>query len=144
MKQVLYALAGGLAAAMISVPACADPVPPAIPKSITLRAPKSIAFERGQVVIVLPQARVTEQIYGGTISSICASTLAGEDWGKLPVREIYVMNEHAAQGYVFEGGEAECREWLAKPKGEDTAYRAGKSRAETCTGGLAGCLGRTK
>lgn len=144
MKKALFALAGGLAFAMVSAPALADAVPPVIPKSITLRAPKQITFDQGQVVIVLPQLRITDLIYGGVISSICAHTMAGEDWGKIPVREIYVMNEHAAQGFVFEGGEAECREWLSKPKGEDRAYRAGKTRAETCVRGLDYCLGRKK
>lgn len=144
MKSVASAAAVGLAAVLYTAPAFADPVPPAIPQSITLRAPKQITFDQGQVVIVLPQRQITDLIFGGILNSICFSAHQGADWGKIPVREIYVLNEFAVQGWVFEGGAAECREWLSKPAGEDKIYRAAHVHPETCTRGTDYCLGRKK
>lgn len=144
MNRVLFAVAGGLASAMLGVPALADPVPPAIPQAVKLQAPKQIAFDQGQVVIVLPQPKVTELIFGAAMNSICFSAHQGADWGKIPVREIYVLNQFAVQGWVFEGGAAECREWLSKPAGEDKIYRASHIRPETCARGTDYCLGRKK
>lgn len=144
MKNVLFAVAGGLAAAMVAVPALADAVPAPITKALKVYAPERTMFDQGQLVVVLPQPRITDKIYGAVLGSVCGTVWLKEDWGGAKVREIYVLNQHAAQGYVFEGGKVECDAMGPMKRDEANAYEAAHTRAETCTRGLDYCLGRKK
>ncbi|MCW3784650.1 hypothetical protein OM960_24350 [Defluviimonas sp. CAU 1641] len=67
---------------------------------------------------VLPQRRITPEIYLATITTgICFGPLRGID---LPgVREIAILNEYGAQGYVYEKALEDCGRMNAMPAASD-------------------------
>lgn len=70
-------------------------------------SPASVAFESGTLTVVLPQDRITEQIYLSVIKfGLCLGPLQGVDLQA--IENIEVVNRHARQGYVYESGLADC------------------------------------
>jgi hypothetical protein len=70
-------------------------------------SPDSVAFESGTLTVVLPQDRITEQIYLSVIKfGLCLGPLQGVDLQA--VEKIEIINRHTTQGYVYEGGLADC------------------------------------
>ena len=69
--------------------------------------PKKITVENGVLTAILPQARISSTIYLATIASgICFGPLREID---LPgVSQIAILNEHGAQGYVYEKALEDC------------------------------------
>ncbi|MEB0137977.1 hypothetical protein QN363_02945 [Undibacterium sp. CCC2.1] len=59
------------------------------------------------LTIVTKEDRVTQKIYTQAIFSIC-STLWEKPKAWRGIKSIRVLNRHAYQGMVFEGGEKEC------------------------------------
>lgn len=70
-------------------------------------SPDSVAYESGTLTVVLPQDRITEQIYLSVIKfGLCLGPLQGVD--PQGVESIEIVNRHARQGYVYESGLADC------------------------------------
>ena len=65
-------------------------------------SPDSVTYESGTLTVVLPQDRITEQIYLSVIKfGLCLGPLQG-------VENIEIVNRHARQGYIYESGLADC------------------------------------
>lgn len=70
-------------------------------------SPDRVAYEFGTLTVVLPQDRITEQIYLSVIKfGLCLGPLQGVDLQA--VENIEIVNRHARQGYVYESGVADC------------------------------------
>jgi hypothetical protein len=69
--------------------------------------PDKISLEGGTLVVVLPQQRITEQIYLSILQAgVCFGPLLDID---LPgVSSIQILNRGSKQGYVYEKGMEDC------------------------------------
>ncbi len=90
------------------IPAFAGPVSDAS-TALEMWSPISIEKQGATLNVVLPQRSITDQIYkAAMLSGLCLHVqysgirLDG-------IREIEILNQFGAQGYVFEGGANECR-----------------------------------
>lgn len=78
--------------------------------------PASITAHQGSekkeiVVIVLPQARITETIYTAAIKGACMRLwMDPKDKYLNSVAQIAVLNQRAKQGYVFEKPKETCKQ----------------------------------
>ena len=99
---------GLLALSLVSASALAAPAPEVITRNLGAWAPQTVTLDSGVLTVVTPQDRVTDQIYMAVLrDGVCGSLWMNPDsWSG--VSEVKVLNRHAHQGYVFEGGEAEC------------------------------------
>ena len=99
----------------------ADPVDEA-KLALEMWAPIDIVQDNETLVVLSKERRVTRQIYTAMISyGLCA--FAGTGYISLDgIEEIVIVNRFAGQGYVFEGGEPECREVIEAPAGESDIY----------------------
>lgn len=115
MRNGLLALAF---AGAFSSTAFAAPAPDVITRNLSAWAPLSVTLDAGVLAVVTPQDRVTDQIYNALLGSgVCGSLWMNEgSWSG--VKEIKVLNRHARQGFVFEGGEDACVE-MGKLNSED-------------------------
>lgn len=115
MRKGLFGLA--FAGAFSSV-AVAAPAPDVITRNLNAWSPQSVTLDDGVLTVVTPQDRVTDQIYTAVLGSgVCGSLWMNKgSWSG--VKQVKVLNRHARQGFVFEGGEAECVE-LGKLNGEE-------------------------
>ena len=115
MKRLFLAIASVAMVMLIPFRApSADPVSE-VRKSLWSWAPKSVQKMGSSVRVILPQRRITEKIYeAAVIVGICGAVrrrkarLAG-------VKEIRILNQWGAQGYVFEGGRSECIKIVRTP-----------------------------
>lgn len=98
--SLLFVSAGCLAA---------NGIHPDLQKSLKPIAPKSVSNDKGSLVIVTPQQKITQEMYLSVIrNNVCGSAwLSGKDTLK-GISSITVSNEFGRQGYVFEGGFSEC------------------------------------
>lgn len=94
--------------------------PDVITRNLKSWSPQAVTLERGVLTVVTGQDRVTDQIYTSVLGSGVCGSLWMNPGSWSGVKEVKVLNRHARQGYVFEGGEAECVE-LGKLNGE--AYK---------------------
>lgn len=116
------------AAAILAVAPFATAAPASVVKNLGAWAPLSVTLDNGILEIVTPQDRVTDTIYLAVLRiGVCGSLwLHPGSWSG--VSEVRVLNRHAYQGYVFEGGEAECME-LGELNGEQSeVYALGRTR----------------
>jgi len=90
--------------------------------------PQSTELSSGILSIVLPQDRITDDIFRAVImSGICGSLFSsGKRWEG--VKEVQVINRHNRQGYIFEGGEHECVEIADMGNKAAVNYIFGKAR----------------
>lgn len=100
-----------------STVAIAAPVPEAIIKSLKPWSPESVTLGAGTLQIITNQERVTDQIYAAILrDGVCMSLWLNKgSWSGVSM--VKVLNRHQRQGYVFEGGEADCVE-LGKLSGQ--------------------------
>jgi len=90
----------------IATPLHADIVADAS-RLLEMWSPDSITYESGRLTVVLPQDRITEQIYLSVIKfGLCLGPLQGIEMQA--VENIEIVNRHARQGYVYESGVADC------------------------------------
>ncbi|WP_299850383.1 hypothetical protein [uncultured Roseovarius sp.] len=76
-------------------------------QALEMWQPTSIKYSNGTLTVVLPQQRITEDIYTAALSNgLCLGTLYGKDFSA--VKEFVVLNRHGAQGYVYERGGTDC------------------------------------
>jgi len=76
-------------------------------KSLEMWNPKQVTLSNGTLTAVLPQRRITTEIYTTVIQAgICLGVLMNR---KLPgVKEVVMLNEFGAQGFVYEEGTQSC------------------------------------
>lgn len=79
--------------------------------------PAEVRVENSRLTLVLPQRRITEEIYLAILTSgLCLGPIVGK---LLPgVSEIHVLNEFARQGYVYEKGLEDCDRFNNRPVGD--------------------------
>lgn len=106
MRRILVL---SVAAVLVATPARADALKEA-QQALEMWDPISLRLEDSTLTATLPQRRITDQIYqSALLFGICLHvqhggvTLSG-------VRQIEILNQFGAQGYVFEGGGEECAE----------------------------------
>lgn len=105
-----------LAALAIARPASAEDVADAR-ELLYLWNPVSVTISGGELEVVLPQDRITDQIYLSVITSgLCLGPLL--DKPLVSVSNIAVLNRHGSQGYVFENGLEACETWNGRPAGD--------------------------
>lgn len=69
--------------------------------------PTSVMLADGALTVVLPQQRITEEIYMATLSSgLCLGQFL--DMPLTGVRSVTVLNQFLRQGYVYEKGMETC------------------------------------
>lgn len=114
MRKGLFGLAFAVAFSSVAM---AAPAPDVITRNLKAWNPQSVTLDSGVLTVVTPQDRVTDQIYKAVLGSgVCGSLWMNKgSWSG--VKQIKVLNRHARQGFVFEGGEVECVE-LGKLNGE--------------------------
>ena len=87
----------------------------AIAKALELWEPLSISLRDNHVTVVTKERRVTETIYLAMVMGICMSTVTMP--GTLDgVSEVSFLNRFSGQGYVFEGREKDCEEYVKLKK----------------------------
>lgn len=86
---------------------------------VEMWAPNSVAVQNGTLTIVLPQDRITDQIYLSVIKfGLCMAPLQGLDLHD--VQNIEILNRHSAQGFVYERGISDCAEFNDRPANDRT------------------------
>ena len=80
-------------------------------RALELWNPSSVDLNSsGNLVIVLPQRRITATIFRAVMTAgICGAGVIAHRSRFPGVRQISVLNQFGAQGYVFEGGAGECQ-----------------------------------
>ncbi|MFN3273053.1 MAG: hypothetical protein ACK41U_00105 [Paracoccus sp. (in: a-proteobacteria)] len=88
--------------------------------------PKSITLSGSILRVVLPQRRITPEIYSAVIRlGVCFGPLLGHP---LPgVRSVEVLNEFAHQGFVYEAGTEDCEQINAAPPDRAEILLLGKT-----------------
>lgn len=85
--------------------------------------PKLTTLKDGQLTIVLPQKQITNEIYTTVISTaVCSSLWLRSEQSLDGVKSVYVLNEFAHQGYVFEGGKELCIKYGKLPQSENKIF----------------------
>jgi len=88
--------------------------------------PLMIDLNEGVLVIAFNQNKINDKIFLSILQSgICMSANL-EKWSG--VKRITIMNNHAEQGYVFEGGYDECIQSNNYKGKQKDAFLLGKSR----------------
>lgn len=118
---------------MPSAAAQSDDVKGVILEAVEPWTPQEVAFDAASIVIVLPQAQVTDAQRGMVVSAVCSTVWESEGaWGDFAPESLSVLNEHAHQGYVFEGDIAQiCAEAGDMPSAQAAIYIAGHTRMHT-------------
>ena len=70
---------------------------------------KSVRHYGKTIQIISTDNQITDTIYTTMVSGICMGYLSNPD-PISEVSEIQILNKWGKQGYVFEGGERECKE----------------------------------
>ncbi|HID05516.1 MAG TPA: hypothetical protein EYP10_00050 [Armatimonadetes bacterium] len=107
----------GLLAALLPSPMLANEVSDA--KSVLeMWAPKSVDFSNGTLTVVLPQRRITEEMYTAVLTAgLCLGQAIGKDFSS--VSELVILNQFRQQGYVNENGSGDCSRLNSIPAGSD-------------------------
>ncbi|TVZ39366.1 hypothetical protein P886_3770 [Alteromonadaceae bacterium 2753L.S.0a.02] len=72
-------------------------------------APEFITIDGEQLKVILSSQRITQQMYSAVIKTGACAAVWSFGGDALPgVSNIAVVNSFAKQGYLFEGGAAEC------------------------------------
>ncbi|WP_323768853.1 hypothetical protein [Antarctobacter sp.] len=83
--------------------------------------PQSVAIDGGVLTLVLPQNRISEEIYMAVLTSgLCLGFAMDKPLNGLS--GIEVLNRHGRQGYVLEHGLETCETWNGRPVGSKTTY----------------------
>ena len=94
--------------------------------ALKLWQPVSVAVKGATATVRTKENRVTEQIYLAMVGGVCLRTLSAPGT-LLQLSEISFLNRHAAQGYVFEGGENECKEYVKLPGNKTKLWVLGRT-----------------
>jgi hypothetical protein len=69
--------------------------------------PLDLNFEGGTLTVLLPQRRVTQDIFLAIVRfGICVGIAAGDSFSE--VSELVVLNQFGQQGYIYERGAQDC------------------------------------
>ncbi len=83
---------------------------------LVMWAPKSVTLNNGTLTVVLPQRRITQDIYTSVLTAgLCMGPALGKDFSG--ITELVVLNQFARQGYVFERGAQDCDRLNKTPVG---------------------------
>lgn len=95
--------------------------------------PKEIRIESDRLTVITRERRVTDQVLRPIISTgICMPVFTGApDSYLVGIEEISVLNNAGRQGYVFSGGNSECKEIGALPMNDLETYILSRTRMYT-------------
>jgi len=95
--------------------------------------PKSLELETdGTLRVVLPQKQITDTIYYATIQAgFCLGVAFGKQMSD--VTSVFILNQYEAQGWLFEGGAASCKDINAAPSKRAQILIAAQSSIHTDT-----------
>ena len=83
--------------------------------------PISVSVENGVAKVILSQSRITDKVYlEALLSGICMMAVLYYKSKLEGITEIQILNQLGTQGYVFEGGLAECQVLNKLPIGAET------------------------
>ena len=99
---------------MSAAPAHAESI---FDKTLAMWAPKAIEQSQGVLTVVLPQPRVTDEIYQAVVKIGVCGALNVDEAALDGVKEIRVLNINSARGFVAEGGKVLCQELNAASDG---------------------------
>lgn len=87
-------------------------------KATEMWAPIDARVAGNRAEIILPQNRITDRMYISVITAgVCMGQLSSPDILN-GVSEIAILNKHAHQGYVLEGGKELCDQLNKAPLGK--------------------------
>ena len=90
--------------------AFADPVIDGAARALEMWAPLEIKRDGTVLMVRAKERRITRPIYLAMMKAgLCAFNGAGRI-SLAGIREIVIVNRFVGQGWVFEGGQAECKE----------------------------------
>lgn len=92
-----------------AIPAYADALTEAR-DALELFSPISINKKGANLIVVLPQRKITNTIYEAVMLFGLCARVQTQGYSLQNIKEVTILNQHKAQGYVFEGGAKECRE----------------------------------
>lgn len=76
-------------------------------EALAMWQPDKVNFKNGTLTVVLPQQRISEEIYTAVLTAgLCMWTATGKDLS--PVTELVILNQFERQGYVNENGTQDC------------------------------------
>ncbi|MEP2990906.1 MAG: hypothetical protein ABJO88_18275 [Parasphingorhabdus sp.] len=79
--------------------------------------PQQVQISGEKLILVLPQRRITEQIYIAILTAgLCLGPLIEKPLDG--ITEIQVLNQFRAQGYVYEKGLEDCETFNNRPAGD--------------------------
>lgn len=114
MGQPVKVIAGALMALLVQSSALWAGNESDARELVAMWNPTSVEVSGGQLTIILPQRRITEEIYYSLLTAgLCLGPLYGKS---LPgVSEVRVLNEFGRQGYVYEKGLEDCETFTSRP-----------------------------
>ena len=84
---------------------------------VAMWEPTDVRVEGKRLTIVLPQRRITEEIYMSVLTAgLCLGPLV--DKPLHGVSEIRILNQFGEQGYVYEKGLEDCAAFNDRPVGD--------------------------
>lgn len=98
-----------------------------VKESLEPWSPLNVRMESSTLTITTQQRQVTDTIYRAMIGGLCMGTITYPS-SLDGVSEVRVLNQFGQQGYVFEGGKAECEELNSMPISSAKIYILGRSR----------------
>jgi len=100
-------------------------------QSLEMWETKEVRVDGESLIIISKERRVTDQIYRAMIvSGLCMGTIPRPS-SLDGISEIQVLNQFGRQGYVFEGGKAECEKINKMPANKTEMYVLGRTHMYT-------------
>jgi len=117
LKRTVFVLVAGVSAGVLYPDSKADAGSVSeVRMALEMWAPKAVVRNGTTIKVVLPQRRITEQIYTAAISAGICLYVAAKKIRLAGVKEIQILNQFRRQGYVFEGGKKERDEMNRLPR----------------------------
>lgn len=128
--KVLQGVALAVGMVAMGVQAADPKVPDATHKALQPWKPVSIAATVDQLEVVIPQDRVSDQVFASVVGALCDSVRGAKPrWPDLARKEVVVLNRHRKQGFVLEGKLAEtCKEAGEVTAGDMPLFLAARTR----------------
>lgn len=121
MRPMITALIGSL---LCISPAMASDLTP----SLKPFSPLAVTVTGNQLTIQLAQPAITDALYSTVLKNgVCDPVWSGNAKALDGITEVAIINQHAKQGFVFEGGAPECQALGELSGNASAAYVLGKT-----------------
>lgn len=123
MKKIGFSVILSLWASMVA----ANSVEEYAKQSLEMWEPNEVRLDGQSLIIIAKERRVTDKIYRAMIASGLCMGIIRRPNGLDGISKIKVLNQFGRQGYIFEGGEEECKEVNDIPANEVEMYIIGRT-----------------